>query len=333
MTNSCFHSAIRTCLAGSAGLLAIAAVSSSAIAADKKITIALVPGMTTDAFYITMHRGAEAAAKALGVDLIFQGAPEWSVVQQVPVLDAVISRNPDAIVIVPTDKQQLIAPLKKAVDAGIPVICVDVFIGNGVYQTGNGNADFPKSLVASDNVLGGRIAARALAKVIGDKGKVYVSNTVKGVSGTDQREEGFKLEMKDHPGIQVLETQFDDDDSNKAAAQAEAVLARTPDLAGVFGANGMSATGAANGIRQAGATGKVRVVGFDAPTSIVEQIKTGQVDITIAQHPAEIGYFGVMTAYAVATGQSVPTRIGTGFTVMDKSNIDDPDVKKYIYTN
>ena len=139
--------------------------------------------------------------------------------------------------------------------------------------------------------------------------------------------------MKDHPGIQVLETQFDDDDSNKAAAQAQAVLARAPDLAGVFGANGMSATGAANGFRQAGAGGKVRVVAFDAPTSIVDQIKNGLVDIAIAQHPAEIGYFGVMTAYAVATGQSVPTRIGTGFTVMDKSNIEDPNIKRYIYSN
>ena len=46
-----------------------------ASAADKKYTIALIPGLTTDAFYITMHKGAEAAAKALGVDLVFQGAP------------------------------------------------------------------------------------------------------------------------------------------------------------------------------------------------------------------------------------------------------------------
>ena len=59
------------------------------------------------------------------------------------------------------------------------MIYVDVFIGNGIYQTGSGDADFPKSLVASDNVMGGRIAAQALTKAIGDKGKVYVSNTVK----------------------------------------------------------------------------------------------------------------------------------------------------------
>ena len=324
---------MRKLILAAASLIAAATIASSAMAGDKKLTIALVPGLTTDAFYITMHKGAEAAAKAIGVNLIFQGAPEWNVVQQVPVLDAVIARKPDAILIAPTDKQQLIAPLKKAADAGITVVCVDTFIGNGVFQTGAGNADFPISYVASDNILGGRMAARALAKAIGDKGKVYVSNVKPGVSTTDQREEGFKLEMKEHSGIQVLETQFNDDNSNKAAAQLQAVLARAPDLAGVFGANLFSATGAANGVKQAGAAGKIKLVAFDAPTSIVGQLKDGTFTIAIAQHPAEIGYFGVMAAYAHLTGNSVPVAIGTGYTVMTKDNIDDPMVAKYVYSN
>src|SRR5690349_1418527 len=172
-----------------------------ASAADNKYTIALIPGLTTDAFYITMHKGAEAAAKALGVSLVFQGAPDFNPVTQVPVLNAIIGRKPSAILIAPTDKTQLIQPLKKAVDAGIPVITVDTFIGDGHYQTGSGNADFPLSYIASDNVLGGQIAARALAHAIGDKGKVFVSNVKPGIWTADQREEGFKEEMRKHPGI------------------------------------------------------------------------------------------------------------------------------------
>ncbi len=298
----------------------------------KKITIALIPGLTTDAFYITMHKGAQAAAAALGDTLVLQGAPDFNPVTQVPVLDAVIARHPDVILIAPTDKVQLVQPLKKAVAAGIKVITVDTFIGTGKYQTGAGDADFPLSYVASDNILGGEIAARALAKSIGDKGKVYVSNVKPGVSTTDQREEGFKSEMKSHPGITVLETQFNDDDANKAASQLQSVLARNPDLAGVFGANLFSAIGAANGVTQSGAAGKVKVAAFDAPKSIVEQLKSGLVDIAIAQHPSEIGYFGVMAAHAVLTGHSIPTSIGTGFTVMTKANIDDPNVSKFLYT-
>ncbi|MBV8901932.1 MAG: substrate-binding domain-containing protein [Verrucomicrobia bacterium] len=314
------------------GLVALSPIK-LALAAGNKYTIALIPGLTTDPFYITMHKGAQAAAQALGVDLVFQGAPEFNPVTQVPVLNAVTARHPSAILIAPTDKVQLVAPLKTASEAGIPVITVDTFIGNGHYQTGTGDADFPLCYVASDNVLGGEIAARALAKAIGDKGKVYVSNVKPGISTTDQREQGFKEEMKKHSSITVLETQFNDDDANKAASQFQSVLARNPDLAGVFGANLFSAMGASNGAKQAHSTGKVKVVAFDAPASIVPELKAGNVDIAIAQHPAEIGYFGVVAAYAHLAGQSVPPLIGTGFTVIDKGNVDDPNVKRFIYSD
>jgi ribose transport system substrate-binding protein len=311
---------------------AVGLATTASFAADKKFTIALIPGLTTDAFYITMRKGAEAAAKAVGAELIFQGAPDFNPVTQVPVLDAVIAKKPDAILIAPTDKTQLVQPLKKAFDAGISVITVDTFIGTGVYQTGAGDADFPLAYVASDNKLGGEIAARALAKAIGEKGKVYVSNVKPGISTTDQREEGFKLEMANHKGITVLETQFNDDDANKAASQVQAVFARNPDLAGVFGANLFSAMGAANGVKQAGQSGKIKVVAFDAPQTIVDNINSGLVDMTIAQHPAEIGYFGVMAAYAHLTGNSIPTSIGTGFTVLDKESLKDPNAAKFIYS-
>jgi ribose transport system substrate-binding protein len=300
-------------------------------AGKDKVTIALVPGLTADGFYVTMHHGAQAAAKAVGAELVYQGAAEWNVSLQVPVLDAVIARKPDAIMIAPTDKVQLIAPLKKAHDAGIPIVCVDTFIGTGVFQTGSGDADFPISYVASDNVLGGRMAARALAAAIGEKGKVYVSNVKPGISTTDQREEGFKDEMKKYPGVQVLETQFNDDDANKAAAQVQAVFGRVPDLAGVFGANLFSASGTANGVTQAGQAGKIKIAGFDAPESMVAQLKDGTFTLTIAQHPAEIGYFGYITAFAHVTDNPVPAAIGTGFTVMTAANIDDPKVSRFLY--
>ncbi|MGD0764361.1 MAG: ABC transporter substrate-binding protein [Roseiarcus sp.] len=318
-------------LMGVTAVMAGAGLAPGRAAAADKVTIALIPGLTADGFYVTMHKGAEAAAKAVGAELLYQGAAEWNVSLEVPILDAIIAKKPSAIMIAPVDKTQLIAPLKKAFDAGITIVCVDTFIGNGVFQTGAGDADFPISYVASDNVLGGRIAARALAKAIGDKGKVYVSNVKPGVSTTDQREEGFKLEMKNHPNITVLETQFNDDDANKAAAQVQAVIGRVPDLAGVFGANLFSAGGTANGVKQAGMVGKVKLAGFDAPESIVAQLKDGTFELTVAQHPAEIGYFGYIAAYAFVTGNPVPTAIGTGFSVMTKDNIDDPNVSKYLY--
>lgn len=302
--------------------------------AQTKPTIALIPGLTTDAFYITMRKGAQKAADALGIKLIYQGAPDWNAALQVPVLDAVIARKPDAILIAPNDINQLIAPLKNAIKAGIAVVTVDTFIDDGKYQDGSGPGDFPITYVASDNVLGGRMAARALAASIGGKGKVYVSNTKPNISTTDQREEGFKLEMAaNYPDIEVLKTQFNDDSAVKAAAQLQAVVARANDLAGVFGANLFSAIGAADGVKSIGKSGVIKVVAFDAPTRIVDDLKSGLIDLAIAQHPAEIGYFGVMAAYAYVTGQSVPVAIGTGFTVMDKNNVDDPAISQYIYSD
>jgi len=316
---------------GATAAMAGAGLLSNRASAADKVTIALIPGLTADGFYVTMHKGAEAAAKAVGAELLYQGAAEWNVTLQVPIIDAIIAKKPAAILIAPNDKNQLIQPLKKAFDAGIAVVCVDTFIGNGVFQTGSGGADFPISYVASDNVLGGRMAARALAKAIGEKGKVYVSNTIPNISTTDQREEGFKLEMKNYKGIELLQTQFNGDDANKAAAQAQAMIGRVPDLAGIFGTNLFSASGTANGVKAAGKAGKIKLAGFDAPESIVAQLKDGTFELTIAQHPAEIGYFGFMAAYANATGNPVPTAIGTGFTVMTKDNIDDPKVARFIY--
>ena len=314
-------------------ILAVALSVTATAQAQKDITITLVPGLTTDAFYITMNRGAQAAGKALGITVNFQGAEEFDPVLQTPVLDAVIARGPDAILIAPTDTTQMIEPLRRAHGAGITVITVDTFIDDGKYQDGAGDGDFPLSYVASDNVGGGRMAARFMAEAIGGEGKVYVSNVRPGISTTDQREEGFKAEMAENfPNITVLDTQFNENDASLAASQFNAVLARNADLKGVFGANLFSALGAGNGVEGAGKSGDVTVIAFDAPQSIVDNISSGLVDAAIAQHPAEIGYFGVMAAYAALTGQSVPTSIGTGFTVINKNNVNDEATAKFIYS-
>ena len=320
-----------TAMAAALGLAGMAG--SAQAAAHEDITIVLVPGLTTDAFYITMNRGAQAAAEALGITVDFQGAEEFDPVLQTPVLDAVIARGPSAILIAPTDTTQMIEPLRRANEQGIPVITVDTFIGDGKYQDGAGDGDFPMAYVASDNTGGGRMAARFMANSIGGAGKVYVSNVRPGISTTDQREEGFKAEMAENfPNVEVLETQYNENDASLAASQFNAVLARNPEIAGVFGANLFSAIGAANGVENAGKSDDVTVIAFDAPQSIVDNISSGLVDAAIAQHPAEIGYFGVMAAYAVLTGQSVPVTIGTGFTVIDADNVDDEAIAKFIYS-
>ena len=115
----------------------------------------------------------------------------------------------------------------------------------------NGPVKFPISYIGSDNIEGGRIAARGLAKAIGGKGTVYINSTNPNVSSVEDREKGFKEAMaKDFPNIKVLGPDYNLDDPNKATQQTAAVLAREPNLAGVFGTNVFSAQGARHGGRQ-----------------------------------------------------------------------------------
>src|SRR6516225_5393894 len=151
--------------------LALALASHSAAAA--KIKIGFLPGVV-DPFYQVMQIGVETAAKDLGVEVVTQVPPTWGVDVQTPILDSMIARGDlNYIITAPTDKDQMVGPLKAAVDACIKIITVDTYLGNGDYV--NGPAKFPISYIGSDNTEGGRIAARGLAKAIGGTGAVYIN--------------------------------------------------------------------------------------------------------------------------------------------------------------
>lgn len=315
-----------------ATLLALAGLTFSVSAQNNKPVVALLPGVV-DPFYFSMHQGAQQAAQEEGLSLLFQIPRSWNTVEQVAILKAIIAKKPAVLLISPVDKTQLIQPLREAAAAGIQIITVDTFIGDGKYQTGRGSADFPIAYVASDNLEGGRMAARALAKAIGEQGAVFCENNKPGISSTDQRMEGFLEEMKKYPKIRVLTTQYNENDANKATAHVAAVLARTPELAGIFGVNTFSGKGAAEGIKKAGASGKIKVVVFDAVPGIDKDLKSGLIDIVIAQKPAEIGYTGVKLAAQLIRGKRIPTWQATGFVTMNKDNIDQADIRRFIYSN
>ena len=218
-------------------------------AAAEKLKIGFLPGVV-DPFYQVMQLGVEKAAKDLGAEVVTQIPPTWGVGVQTPILDSMVARGDlNYIIIAPTDKDQMVGPLKAAYDAGIKIITVDTFLGDGDYA--KGPVKFPISYIGSDNTEGGRIAARGLAKAIGGKGTVYINSTNPNVSSVEGREQGFKEAMaKDFPDIKVLGPDYNLDEPNKAAQQTAAVLAREPDLAGVFGTNVFSAAGRRHGGRQ-----------------------------------------------------------------------------------
>ena len=321
----------RKSLLFAAAAIAVAAIPLSASAAGK-IKIGFLPGVV-DPFYQVMQVGVEQAAKDLGIEVVTQIPPTWGVEAETPLLNALVARGDlNYIITAPVDKDQMVAPLQSALDAGIKIITVDTFLGDGDYV--NGPVKFPISYIGSDNVEGGRISARGLAKAIGDKGTVYINSTNPNVSSVQGREEGFKDEMaKNHPNIKVLGPDYNLDDANKATQQTAAVIEQNPDLAGVFGTNVFSAQGAGTAVVNAGLGGKIQVVAYDATKAAIESLNKGDVSMVLAQKPFDMGYLAVEFAQADAAGvTSLPKRVETGFAIIDKSNVTDPNYARFIYS-
>jgi ribose transport system substrate-binding protein len=297
----------------------------STASAQKTYNIYLIPGISTDAFYTTMHKGALAAAKKLGVNLTFQGSPTaFSAPTQIPILNAAIARKPDAILIAPTDKTALIAPIKNAVNAGIPVATVDTFITKPLAFTN----------ISSDNIAGGKQAAIALARAIGFKGTVAGVSVQPGISTTDQRQQGFEQQIKTYKNIHYVGTQYDNDSSTKAAQVMSALLRRYPDLKGVFAMNVISGEGVTTATNEAGKSGKVKLVEFDAEPNQVKALKQGTIDALIAQDPYTIGYMGVQEAVKYLNGQKsgIAKHYGTGEAIITRANVNQAKIKKFLYT-
>ena len=285
----------------------------------KKIT--LMVGVKGDPFYVSMQCGAQAAADAAGAKLTVQGPDKFDATLQNPLLDAVAAAKPDALLVAPNDVKASAPPLKRIQDAGTKVVLVDTIVDDTAIGV---------SRIATDNNLGGQKAAEALSQ-LGVKGKVLVISTDPGVSSVDARVAGFKSKAAGLGMTLVSDTQYSHNQPATAAQVISAVLAKNPDLAGVFATNLFTAQGVATGVKQAGKSGQVKVVGFDAGPDQIKQLEAGDVQALVAQKPYDIGQQGVQQALAALGGQSVTAKIDTESLIVTKDNMNQPDVSKYIY--
>lgn len=295
--------------------------SSSSGNSGKNYKLTLIPGVKGDEFYITMGCGAKAEAAKVGATLDIQGPDEFDASQQTPIVNAVAAKKPDGVLIAPTDSKALFAPIKQLSDGGSKVVLVDTTLDQ---------PDLAVSAISSDNTAGGTQAAKALEKLIGSGGgKVAIVNVKPGISTTDQRAKGFEAGAKG-TSLEYVGQQYDDDDPAKAASITKALLAKNPDLKGIFATNVLTAEGVASGLREAGAKG-VKVVTFDAGPKNVADLKEGLIQGLIAQDPADIGKQGVDQAVAALNGDPTKKNITTGFTTITKDNLSSPESQAALY--
>ena len=240
--------------------------SSSSASSGKKYNMTLIAGVKGDEFYITMNCGAQAEAKKLGVSLNFQGPDKFDPAQQTPIVNAVAAKKPDAVL----DRADRHEGDVRADQAARRRRLEGRARRHHARPARHGR-------VADLQRQRGRRQARprkTLAKLIGGSGKVFVNNVQPGISTTDARAKGFEEGAK-AAGLTYLGQQFNNDDPAKAASISKSVLAKNPDLKGIFAANLFSAEGAATGVKEAGKTDQVKIVGFDAGPKQIADLKAG----------------------------------------------------------
>ena len=324
-------------LAGSSFLAACGSTStggSTPTPGSAKYTFVLIVGVKGDPFYVTMQKGAQAMADTLGVTLLVDGPAQFSATLQAPIVDAYIAKKVDVMIIAACDKQAMIAPLQNANNAGIKVISVDTFIGNGDYV--NGPVTFPLSYVGSDNVQGGKIAGQSLISAIGNKGGIYIENVTPGISTTDQRQQGCVEAIQATNGaVTLVGSNYDNDSAATASQQVSALLASSKgsQVNGIFGTNLFSAEGAAQAVKNANKQGQIKIANFDAPVEAINDLNNGVVDLVIAQKPSDMGSTAVQYGVYALTGKtsSIQKRVATGYVVINKTNVNDPASQAAIY--
>jgi ribose transport system substrate-binding protein len=294
--------------------------------ASKTYTIAVIPKGTTHEFWKSIHAGAvkaqqELTAQGVPVEIIWKGPlREDDRDQQIQVVENFTSRQVSGIVLAPLDSQALVNPVASAVQAGIPVIVMDSALKSDKYT----------SFVATDNFKGGQLAGEFMAKLLSEKGNVILLRYAVGSASTEEREKGFLEAMAKFPGLKLISS------DQYAGATVETAYQASQNLLNRFGndVNGVfcpaepvtiAMTKALRDIGKAG--GKVKMIGFDAGTQSVRDMKNGDVQGLAVQNPLLMGYLAVTTMVKHLQGGKVESRIDTGVVLVTPDNMDQPENK------
>ncbi|MEU5979908.1 substrate-binding domain-containing protein [Streptomyces sp. NPDC047315] len=264
-------------------------------------------------FFVQMRQGAEAEAKARGVELTVTDAQN-DASQQANHLQNFTSSGVAAVVVNPVDSDAVAPAVRGANEADIPVVAADRGVNKAEAVT----------LVASDNVAGGRQAADALAEKLGGRGEVVVLRGTPGTSASRERGQGFSDGIERHPGIRVVASQPADFDRTKGLDVMANLLQANPGVDGVFAENDEMALGAVKALGSR-AGSQVAVVGFDGTPDGLKAVERGTLYASVAQQPKELGKIAVRNAIKAAGDGDVPGEVKVPVKVVTARNVADFD--------
>jgi ribose transport system substrate-binding protein len=285
-------------------LLAITSCSPSTEPGSGKPQVALIMKSLANEFFATMAKGAEAhhAAHADTYDLLVNGIKnETDLAEQVNLVEQMVARGAQAIVIAPADSKALIPVLKRAADQGVLIINID----NKLDAEALAQSGLQAPFVGPDNRAGAKQVGLALAKKLTTGDAVAIIEGVPTAFNGQQRRAGFEDAMKE-ASMKIVSIQSGHWEMEKANAVAASILSEHPNLKALLCANDNMALGAVSAIQSAGKTGQVHVVGFDHISAIRPMLDDGRVIATADQHADQLAVFGIEAALKILKEKATP---------------------------
>jgi ribose transport system substrate-binding protein len=289
---------------------------------QKKFKVGLIPKGSTHTHWKTVQAGALKAAAEDSVQLLWQGPQKEDDRQmQIQVVQNFISQGVDVLGIAPLDAQSMVPQVQSAIKRGIPVLIFDSALGSDDYS----------SYIATNNRRGGELCAARLAEVMGGKGKVLVLRYAEGSASTLEREAGFLDKIKEYPGIEIVsDNQYAGATMEKAFQVSQNLLNRFQQLDGIFCSNESATQGMLRALQNADKAAKVKFVGFDYNQTLIDAVKSGEVQGLAMQDPFKMGYETVKAAVALLKKQPVQKQIDTGVTMLTQETINSPEVQSLL---
>lgn len=295
--------------------------------------IAVIAKSTVNAYWKAVEAGAFQAAEETGARILWTGPDaETNHTQQASMVDNMVNRRVDGIVLAPTNVEALVRPVESAVARDVPVILIDSTL----------NSSAPISVIATDNYAAGREAAEALIRAIGaDRrhgGRIIMLRFLEGSGSTEAREKGFADRIGEEPGLQLVESTYTKGggSTTDAADTADALLRRyihdnVLTIDGIFASNQPTALGMLRKIEQFRAGGVAidcPYVGFDAHEVLLQAVREGRIAALVVQDPLAMGRIGVMKMVAHLRGEPIEPAIATATMTVTAANLDDPEVRR-----
>lgn len=284
--------------------------------------VGVVPKGANHLFWQTVHAGAIAASRESKIRIEWNApALEIDAGRQISILDAMINKRVAGIAVAPVDRQALVAPIERAARAGIPVAIFDSDVDSRQRLT----------YVATDNVKGGRMAARKLGEILLGKGKLAYIGFMPGSAATMEREQGFEQELHEKfPDMHIVQKVYGMANRAGAMASTENIMQAHPDLDGLFADNESSSMGAVLALK-ARQNYRVRAVVFDANEHLIDDLRDRYIDGIVVQNPFKMGYESVKAIAMKLKGETPPEHIDSGVVLVSRPDLEKPDIIPLLY--